>query len=220
VTPGTLERRLDALHARARRSLFLRRFTILTRILIAAGFIPTGWVKMLGERFTTISIESPVGFFFEALYRSGGYWRFLGLAQFLTGILLLVPATATLGALSFFVIIVNIFVITVAMDFRGTPFVTGAMLLAAIYLLCWDYHRLKGLVFAPAESSPVPAPRAWRALEWSGYAAAAAGALLVLGATRSLAPTGAVPLGLGLGFFGGVAFLLAWFLQQRAARLS
>ncbi len=220
AAPGALERRLDELHARARRSLFLRRLATVTRILIAVGFIPTGLVKVLGERFTTISIESPIGFFFEGLYRSGMYWRFLGLAQLATGVLLLLPVTATLGAVAFFAIMLNIFVITVAMDFRGTPVITGLMLLAAIFLLCWDYHRLKGLLFEPPQGALGPVPRVWRGLEWSGYGAATTGALLVSAATRGMVPRPAVVVGLALGVLGGAAALVAWLLQWRAARLS
>jgi hypothetical protein len=57
-----------------------------------------------------------------------------------------IPRTATLGALMFFPLIVNIFVITVSLHFQGTPIITGLMLLANIYLLCWDYDKLKHLV--------------------------------------------------------------------------
>lgn len=56
------------------------------------------------------------------------------------------PRTATIGALVYFPLILNIFVITVSLHFRGTPFITGLMLLASIYLLCWDYDKLKHLV--------------------------------------------------------------------------
>jgi uncharacterized membrane protein YphA (DoxX/SURF4 family) len=136
---------LDRAHARARGERFLRIFTVVTRILLALGFIPSGITKVLGNRFTVLGIDNPVGFFFEAMYRTGYYWRFLGLCQLVAALLLLVPRTATVGALVYFPLILNIFVITVALDFRGTPVITGLMLLANIYLLCWDYDKLKRL---------------------------------------------------------------------------
>ncbi len=136
---------LDRAHARARGERFLRIFTVVTRILLALGFIPSGLTKVLGDRFTILGIDNPVGFFFEAMYRTGYYWRFLGLCQLVAALLLLVPRTATVGALVYFPLILNIFVITVALDFRGTPVITGLMLLANIYLLCWDYDKLKHL---------------------------------------------------------------------------
>lgn len=137
---------LDRAHARVRRARLLRIFTVVTRILLALGFIPSGITKVLGNRFTILGLDNPVGFFFEAMYRTGFYWRFLGLCQLAAALLLLIPRTATIGALIYFPLILNIFVITVALDFRGTPFITGLMLLANIYLLCWDYDKLKRLI--------------------------------------------------------------------------
>lgn len=144
---------LDRAHAWARRSRWLRVFTVLTRVLLALGFIPSGLTKTLGNRFTRLGLESPVGFFFEALYRTGFYWRFLGLCQLTAAVLLLVPRTATLGALVYFPIILNIFVITVSIGFVGTPIITGLMLLASVYLLCWDYDKLKRLLGQSAHAS-------------------------------------------------------------------
>ncbi len=31
----------------------------------------------MGNRFTILGLDDPIGFFFEALYRTGFYWRFL-----------------------------------------------------------------------------------------------------------------------------------------------
>ncbi len=143
-TPGFLDR----LHERARRSLWLGRLAILTRILLALGFLPSGLKKLIGSRFTSLPLDNPVGFFFEALYRTGFYWNFLGLAQLTAAILLLIPRTTTLGAVIYFPIILNIFLITVSVGFQGTPFITGPMLVGSIFLLAWDWHRLRGIVTA------------------------------------------------------------------------
>jgi len=61
-TPGSLQR-----WARSRPVLY--RLTLGTRLLLAVGFIPTGTVKLLGRRFTSMSPESDIGLFFETLYR-------------------------------------------------------------------------------------------------------------------------------------------------------
>ncbi len=74
-------------------------FTWGTRILLAIGFLPSGLKKAMGERFTLLGIDSPVGFFFEALYRTGFYWNFIGIAQLLAALLLIIPRTKTLGAI-------------------------------------------------------------------------------------------------------------------------
>lgn len=137
---------LDRLHAWARRQRYLKVFTVLTRILLALGFLPSGLTKVRGARFTSLGLDNPVGFFFESLYRTGFYWKFLGLCQLAAALLLVIPKTATVGALVYFPLILNIFVITVALHFTGTPLITGLMLLANLYLLCWDYDKLKHLV--------------------------------------------------------------------------
>jgi uncharacterized membrane protein YphA (DoxX/SURF4 family) len=136
---------LDRVHATVRRNPLLKIFTVFARVVIAIAFIPSGLTKVLGNRFTILGTDNPVGFFFEALYRTGFYWRFLGLCQLVAALLLLIPRTATIGAIVFFPLILNIFVITVSLHFRGTPIITGLMLLANIYLLCWDYEKLKYL---------------------------------------------------------------------------
>ena len=118
-------------------------FTWMTRILLAIGFLPSGLKKALGQRFTLLGTDNPVGFFFEALYQTGVYWNFIGAAQLLAGLLLVIPRTTTLGAIIYFPIILNIFIITVSMHFQGTPFITGMMLLGSIYLLVWDFAKLK-----------------------------------------------------------------------------
>lgn len=137
---------LDRAHARVKQHRFLKIFTVFTRILLAFGFLPSGLTKVLGNRFTILGIDNPVGFFFEAMYRTGFYWRFLGLCQLAAAALLIIPRTATIGALVYFPLILNIFVITVSLRFTGTPFITGLMLLANFYLLCWDYDKLKQLI--------------------------------------------------------------------------
>ena len=141
------------IYFRVKTHRWLQRFTIFTRVLLAIGFMPSGLTKLLGNRFTILEVNTPVGFFFEALYQSGIYWNFLGLCQIAGAILLLIPRTATLGAVIFFPIILNIFVITVSMHFAGTPIIAGLMLLANIYLLCWDYDRLKGIL-GPSKQLP------------------------------------------------------------------
>lgn len=194
-TPPALvraERALSRLHARVRANGLLYRFTLFTRILLAIGFIPTGLVKIRGERFTMLPIEHPVGFFFEAMYQTGLYWNFLGWGQFVAAVLLLVPRTATLGAILLLPIILNVFVITISIDFAGTPVITGLMLLAVIYLLCWDYDRLKVIVGAvlsrPQATHRVPTSRLALWSERGAFTAFAAGGLAFFGATRSFLP--------------------------------
>jgi uncharacterized membrane protein YphA (DoxX/SURF4 family) len=182
------DRFAGALQRRVRARPLLYRLTLGTRLLLAVGFIPTGTVKLLGRRFTSMSPESDIGGFFEVLYRSGPYWRFLGLAQVLAGLLVLSRTTATLGALAFFAIMLNVFFITISYDFRGTPVVTGLMLMATVYLLLWDYQRLRGLFGLGAEGDigPPPEPKLKDALERGAYVAGLACGLALFSALRGL----------------------------------
>ncbi len=177
---------IDRLFVRIRSIPFFWRLTLFTRILLAAGFIPTGTVKLLGHRFTTLPHDTPIGAFFEAMYQTGFYWRFIGASQVLAGLLLLVPRWAHLGALLFVPLMANIFVITVSLGFGGTPFVTGLMFLAVLYLCAWDYHRTRALLTErPWTAGPIPRPRL-DPLERIGFWIFGASLFAVFGVTRSL----------------------------------
>lgn len=147
---NSVDKLLQKTQCRIRSKPLLYRLTLGTRIMLAIGFIPTGFVKLLGYRFTVMSVESDIGLFFETLYQSGLYWNFLGLTQVLAGILVLIPSTAAVGALLFFGIMMNIFLVTISYDFAFTPVITFQMLLATIWLLMWDYHRFRGILFNDA----------------------------------------------------------------------
>ena len=126
-----------------RKKALFKVFTWFTRILLAIAFIPSGLTKLLGQRFTSIGTDNQVGFFFEALFQTGLYWNFLGFMQLLVAFMLLIPKTSFFGSILYLPIVINIFIIVTAMGFNGTPVVAGLMLLANIYLLIWEYHKLK-----------------------------------------------------------------------------
>ncbi len=137
---------LDRLHERVVQHPFSRAFTWITRVLLFLGFAPSGIKKILNEPFTLLGPETSVGYFFDALHQTGWYYQFIGAAQILAGVLLLIPRTSALGAVMYFPIILNIWAITISMHFRGTWVITSLMLLANVYLLCWEYDRLNGLL--------------------------------------------------------------------------
>ena len=143
---------LDRLHARVMSLPGLPLFTAATRALLAIGFLPSGYKKIIHERFTVLPLEHPVGFFFEALYRAGFWYDFIGWGQVIAAVLLLHPATALLGAVLYLPIITNIMVITVTMGFQGTGVVTTLMWLGAVYLVAQDWPRVRSIV----TTQPVP----------------------------------------------------------------
>lgn len=122
--------------------VFFKLTTIYLRYLIGFAFVFASIVKIKGERFTTLPADTPVGYFFEAMYQSGFYWQFLGWSQFIAGALLMTQRFATIGAMIFFPIILNVTLITHSVNFgTGTPTVTTLMLLGTAFLLVWDYRK-------------------------------------------------------------------------------
>lgn len=147
--------RLDQLHYQAKTNKWLRYFTVFNRIALAAGFIPSGFVKIMGERFTSLSVNHPMGNYLEALHHTGYYYTFIGIVQVTAAILLLIPRTATLGAVLYFPIILNITILSFAVRFDGSLFSAPLMVLANLYLLCWDYDKLK-YIFPFKHTTTIP----------------------------------------------------------------
>jgi len=135
--------KLEQFYYEAKGNKWFRYFTVFCRVVLALAFIISGIVKINGERFAAgLSSNHPLGHYFDALYQTGYYYTFIGVAQVIIALLLLIPRTALLGALMYFPIVLNIFVLTHAVRFEGTRGATF-MLLANLYLLCWDYDRIK-----------------------------------------------------------------------------
>ena len=144
---------LDHLYDECKGNRWLRYFAVFCRVALALGFIPSGMVKVMGARFTALPSNHPLGHYFDALHRTGFYYTFIGVSQLTAALLLLIPRTTLLGAILYLPIILNICVLTYATRFEGTRIAT-LMLLANLYLLGWDYARLK-YVLPLASSSAV-----------------------------------------------------------------
>ncbi len=135
--------RLDQLHLKVRNNRWIRYFAVFNRVALAAGFIPSGLVKIMGERFTALSANHPMGHYLEALHKTGYYYPFIGVLQITAAILLLIPRTAVLGALIYFPIILNICILSLAVRFDGSLISAPLMVLSNLFLLCWYYDKLK-----------------------------------------------------------------------------
>lgn len=138
--------KLDQLHYRARGNRWLAYFATLCRVALAAGFLPSGFVKINGERFTDLVVTHPMGNYLEALSYTGYYYTSIGVMQVVAAILLLIPRTAVLGAIIYLPIIVNICILTFALRFDGSLFTAPLMVLACLYVLVWDYHKWKFII--------------------------------------------------------------------------
>lgn len=134
--------RLAAFYYEVKGNKWYRYFATFCRIGLALAFIPSGFVKLSGERFTALPSNNPLGHYFDALHLTGYYYTFIGAGQLITAALLLIPRTAVLGTLMAFPIMLNISVLVHALRFEGTRIVTF-ILLANIFLLCWYFDRIR-----------------------------------------------------------------------------
>lgn len=144
---------------------FLQIFTIYLRYLVGGAFVIAAFgmgkvtakkVSLMGSLDKPIQDLEPIQQFFRVMIDSGMYWQFIGWTQIIAGALLMTQRFARLGALIFFGLILNIFIITVAYKFTGTPFITGLMVLAVTYLLVWDLRSLQFLFVDDVQVIRVP----------------------------------------------------------------
>lgn len=98
----------------------------------------------MDERFASgLSVNHPMGHYLEALHHTGFYYTSIGIAQLTAAILLLIPRTVTLGAMLYLPIILNICILSFAVRFEGSHVTAPLMVLANLYILFWNYDRLK-----------------------------------------------------------------------------
>ncbi len=159
--------KLDELHLKARSYKWLYYFYVFLRIFLAYSFIVSGLVKIMGERFAAgLSANHPMGQYLTALHNTGFYYTFIGITQVLASILLLIPRTVTLGALLYFPIIVNIFLLSYAVRFEGSSFTSPLMVCACLFLICWNYDKIKFILPLSAattqNNNPIPKPTSKR----------------------------------------------------------
>lgn len=139
--------KLDQLHAEAKGNKWLNYFAVFLRIALGWGFITSGMVKILGERFASgLSANHPMGQYLEALHNTGFYYTFIGIVQVVAAILLLVPRTVALGALLYFPVILNICVLSYALRFEGSILTSPLMVLGSLFLIFWNYDKIKYLL--------------------------------------------------------------------------
>ena len=144
--------RFEQFYDEAKGNRWFLYFSFFCRIALAWSFLPSGIVKIMGERFTGLPSNHPLGHYFDALALTGFYYTFIGVAQVTTAFLLLIPRTAYLGAMMYFPIILNICVLTFATGFDGSK-LTCLMIWADLFLLCGNYDRLKYILpFHPSQA--------------------------------------------------------------------
>jgi uncharacterized membrane protein YphA (DoxX/SURF4 family) len=120
-----------------------------SRIGMGLTFIISGTRKLPKVKFTTLPIDNPVGFYFEAMYATGFYWNFIGYFQILIGILIFFNRFVVISSLLMMPVVINIFLVSIALNMSGTPIITSAMLLGNLLLLVWHIKNYKTLFIKP-----------------------------------------------------------------------
>ncbi len=137
---------MEKLISRLKQNRFLQIVTISLRYLIGSSFVYASISKIKGTSFIKPGVHVPtdsIFYIFETIDKSGVYWQFIGWGQLLAGFLLMSQIFSTLGAVSSFPIMLNIFVITTSFESTAILLITSFLLLANIYLLLWDWNKLK-----------------------------------------------------------------------------
>ena len=212
---------IDRLRARTWACLFI----VYLRFVLGGAYVFAGWGKFLGGRFMPAgTLQLPpdhgisIDLFFEALYRTGIWWQSLGAGQALAGALLMTQRFSTLGAMAFLPVSLNIFLITISMDFHYTWTITSLMLAANLGLLLWDHARLSPLLYPnrhgqftiSVQSDQLRMPRYWQGL-----------GLLLLLTSLSFSNRENVALWFLLCFVEGViGGIIFWVLNQRQGRVG
>ena len=119
------------------------------RVSMGITFIISGLRKLYGNKFTLLTIDNPVGSYFDAMHEMVFYWNFIGYFQIANGILLFFNRFVVLSSLLMMPVTVNIFLISITLNMKGTPFITAALVLGNIFLMMWNYDNYKAILRKP-----------------------------------------------------------------------
>ena len=125
-------------------------FRVYLRLVLAAGMIPYGAVKIFPQQFPAPSLSkllqtygdsSPMGLMWTFMGASRSYTFFGGALELLAGMLLVIPQLATLGALVCIGVMSNVFMLNIGYD---VPVKLGSihLLLMAGIVVAPDLRRL------------------------------------------------------------------------------
>lgn len=121
---------------------------LVTTTRIVLGFILLGaGMSKLYENHAFPGIIGPVWLEDElAKYGLGLFARFVAFSQVIAGGLLITQRFATLGAILSFPMLLCILMVTISLEWQGTPYVNAVFLSMNVYLLIYDYHKLKFII--------------------------------------------------------------------------
>jgi uncharacterized membrane protein YphA (DoxX/SURF4 family) len=145
LVAGVVHRRMD----RATRPPFA---VMELRWFLGALFVFSGLAKLIPGFPNTMGpaeLERTL-----APYGLAVYARFIAAGEIGVGLMLFTRRFATLGALLLAPMLSNILVITISLQWRGTPYLVSAFLVMDLALLIYDRSRLWPLILDRADASP------------------------------------------------------------------
>ena len=124
----------------------------LTCIFLGLVFFTSGMSKLYFEH-QFVGIIGPVWLEKElAQYGLGMFARFIGYAQVVIGFLLLTLRYSVLGAVMLIPLVTNILIVTVSMNWIGTPYVLGVLLIMNVFVIWADRKMLLPIVTGSSKS--------------------------------------------------------------------
>jgi len=123
---------------------------VLLRYFLAFNMVSYGFAKLYYLQFsamTEISLDStygessPMGLLWNFMGHSQGYCMFTGILELIGGLLLLSRKTQTLGALTTFGVMLNVFMLNMCFDVP-VKLLSGHMVLFSLLIIAYDRERL------------------------------------------------------------------------------
>lgn len=145
-------------------------FMVYLRLVLAAVMIPYGAAKLLPWQFPAPSLSklletygdsSPMGLMWTFMGASASYSFFGGATEVLSGLLLVVPRLATLGALVCIGVMSNVLMLNLGYD---VPVKLGSihLILMAAFVVAPDLRRLMDFFVLNRRTDPAPAQPLFR----------------------------------------------------------
>lgn len=117
-----------------------------TSILLGLIFFTAGMAKLYADHKFP-GLIGPVWLEDELRpHGLGFYARFIAYSQVFIGFLLLTLRYSTLGAIMSIPLVTNILMVTISLQWQGTPMVLSGMLAMNIYLLIYDSKKLLPII--------------------------------------------------------------------------
>ena len=154
---------------------------LLIRFALAAQMFYYGMAKVVPSQFpppSLVTLVEPIGYLSPSdllwafIGSSTAYQVFTGMAEVAAGILLIVPRTATLGALIALVDMIQVFMLNMTYDF-GLKQISFHLILMSLFLLAPDLRRLVNVLLLDRPAGPPSHPPLFPAAEANRIAVAA-----------------------------------------------